>query len=94
MTVKVIKLVTGEEVLADILNDNEKILEIQKAIRFMPTNQGLMPLDFPLMSKQGNILLIEKNAVIFTCEPSDKALEAYDSYFSEIIKPNTSNLIV
>lgn len=96
--IKCVKLITGEELIADIVVNNESnkfILKNSLQIIIVPgatpndTQFGVIP--FPLMiknKKEG--LEISKDHVIYQYEPADEFINHYYTSISGIVTPKTS----
>ncbi len=98
MNIKGIKLVTGEEVIADLsmLPDNRIQLKNPVQIRVVPPqvrggepSMGFVP--FPTFSgqKNNNTVLVEPLHVVYTYEPAEEISHNYNQTFgSGIITPS------
>jgi hypothetical protein len=91
MNIKVLKLVTGEEMISqikDTLNPDEVILvEPQK---FVMTEEGVGSMPLMPMSKDKEYK-ISKNHIILISEPDDNIRNVYNSkYGSGIVLPSTN----
>lgn len=92
MAIKTLKLITGEDVIADCtFQDDKIILENPVQVTLVPTrtsnqpNFGFVP--FPLTSNDKKIT-IGVNHVIFSAEPAEEFLTQYNAIFgSGIITP-------
>jgi len=83
MSVKIIKLVTGEDVIADVeVTENEYILK--KGFRLGLTQQGIMMIPLCPFAKD-NSLTVKEDKVIFIADPEDEIKTEYRNQTSEII---------
>lgn len=95
--VKCVKLVTGEEVIAEYSKTGEVIrLENPVQVSMVPSrnngqpNFGFMP--FPLVSND-KIIEINENSIVYTCVPAEEFLAQYNTLFGNIVTPSQSLII-
>lgn len=91
MEIKVIKLVTGEEVICQ-LEEKESSFVLKNPQKFMLTQEGVasMPL-VPFSSSEK--YEINKEHIIFVCEPETDIRNLYNSKFGNgVILPKTSKI--
>jgi hypothetical protein len=90
MNVKLIRLTSGEDVIANLISESEDSIIIENAIVAVPSGRG--ELGFapwsPLLSKNVKELTISKNFVIYIAETQDQIVEQYNEIFSPIITPS------
>ena len=92
--IKVLKISTGEEVIADVeeLGDKYELKNpLLLLMRMDETDEeggNVHFINYCPYSKEA-IIHINKNEIIFTTEPNDKLLEYYNELNSNIIKPKT-----
>lgn len=96
MTILGIKLVTGEEVIADIENsgDNRMILTNPVALRMVPPqiqggppSMGFVP--FPMFAAPNRKILIEPLHVVYSYLPDEEIVSNYNAQFgSGIVTPS------
>jgi hypothetical protein len=100
MTIRGIKLVTGEEIIADVENsgDNRYKLTNPVQIRVVPPqvaggspSMGFMP--FPSFGKESAAVVIEPLHVVYLYEPVEDIVSNYNSFFSGIITPSSKQII-
>jgi hypothetical protein len=89
MNVKLIRLTSGEDIIADLISEDGDSIVVGNAIVAVPSGRG--ELGFapwsPLLSKNVNELTISKNFVIYITETQDQIVEQYNEIFSPIITP-------
>jgi hypothetical protein len=90
MNVKLIRLTSGEDIVANLISENDDSIIIENAIVAVPSGRG--ELGFapwsPLLSKNVKELTISKNFVIYVSETQDQIVEQYNEIFSPIITPS------
>lgn len=94
--IKVLKLLSGEEVVADI-TDEGSFFKLKNPVKFvmMPVNQSQVGVEmhpFIMLSKDSEIEL-SKDFVIAVCTPIDEIVKSYSAQFSDIILPPEKKLI-
>ena len=97
MDVKCVRLITGEDVIAEFENDGEKVSLINPVqVLRVPgggtdqPNFGFIP--FPLVSNDKTIV-INNDKIVFVCEPSEEFLNQYNTIFGNIITPSSKIII-
>lgn len=99
MSVKTIKLVTGEDIIAEIddMFEGFYVLKNPVQVSMVPSRSGNQPtfgfIPFPLTSNDKEIQVSRAN-VVFVCEPAEEFLNQYNSLFgSGIITPSKQLLV-
>jgi len=95
MTVKLIRMWSGEDVIADIIEETTDSIIITDPIVAVPSQQqgqiGFAPWS-PLLSK-GKGIEVTKKYVVYEAEPNPDIIEQYNTMFGKISKP-TKKLIL
>jgi len=90
MNVKLIRLNSGEDVIADLISQSDEDLVISNPIVAVPSGRG--ELGFapwsPLLSKDVKEITINRHYVVYISETQDQIVEQYNQIFSSIITPN------
>jgi hypothetical protein len=96
MSVKILKLVTGEEIIAEVMVYNDEIVTVKNtmAIMLQPTQDGYSYGFVPWCPLAGDVKSIARNSVIFEQNPTDDARNAYASMFGGIIAPISSKKLI
>lgn len=96
MSVKIFKLITGEEIIAEVMNLNDEVITIKNALAIMlqPTQDGYSYGFVPWCPLAGEVKSINRSSIIFDQTPNDDAKGAYASMFSGIITPSSKQLII
>lgn len=96
MTVKCIRLLSGESVVADITEETTDSITIRDAIVAMPIENG-SKIGFapfaPLQDPDEPELTIRTAVVVYICNVAPNLEEQYNSMFNRIVTP-TKKLIV
>lgn len=95
--VKCIKLLTGEEVIAEFnkIGDSIKLINpirvsMVHSVSGSQPNFGFSP--FPLVSNDKE-LTIHESHVIYVCNPAEEFLVQYNEIFSKIITPSKGLIV-
>ena len=94
--VKVFKLITGEEVVGDIVTQTGDSFTIEDtvAIVMQPTQDGrISPGFFPWLSMIDGPKTIKDRDIICYGDPKAQLLSAYQSMFSKIITPKKGIIV-
>ena len=88
MTVKLIRMWSGEDVIADIVEENTDSIVITDPIVAVPSQQdgriAFAPWS-PLLQKDK--LEVTKKYVVYMADPQDEIIEQYNSMFGKLSKP-------
>ena len=94
MTVKLIRMWSGEDVIADVIEENEYTITMEHPIVAVPSQQAgqiaFAPWS-PLLQKDK--LEVTKKYVVYIGDPQDEIIEQYNSMFGKLSAP-TKKLIL
>ena len=94
MTIKLIRMWSGEDVIADVIEENEYTVTMENPIVAVPSQQpgqiAFAPWS-PLLEKDK--IEITKKYIVYIGNPQDGIIEQYDSMFGKISQP-TKKLIL
>lgn len=94
--IMVLKFITGEEVIADVVNQTNEFYELDDALAIVmqPSQDGKISTGFlPWLSTIEAPIKVKESSVISSGEPVKDLKAAYQSMFSKIITPS-KNIIV
>lgn len=100
MTIKGVKLVSGEEVIADIENSGDNRYKLTNPVQLRvvppsvagaPPSMGFVP--FPSFGKENGSIIIEPLHVVYVYEPVEDIVSNYKSFFSGILTPSSKQII-
>ena len=95
MTVKLIRMWSGEDVITDVIEKTNDYYIIENPIVAVPSPQqgniAFAPWS-PLLAK-GNGIEVTKKYVVYEADPQEDIIEQYNSMFGKISKP-TKKLIL
>lgn len=90
MTVKLIRMSSGEDLIATLNKETDRNIVIQDAIVAVPTGSGsigFVPWS-PILSKDEKELTVEKTFVVYIAEPDEGVVKQYNMMFNKIITPS------
>jgi hypothetical protein len=95
MDVKLIRMWSGEDVIADQVGDLQDAIVIRNPIVAIPTGNGQMGFApwSPLLKDKDVDLEISKNYIVYISEAQEQIVEQYEQMFS-VIKTPGKKLIV
>ena len=99
MNVKLIRMWSGEDVIADLIDDKtdigEDVIVIQNPIVGVPTGQGQIGFApwSPLLKEKNEELQVNKKYIVYIADTQEQIEEQYKEMFS-LIKTPSSKLIV
>ena len=94
MTVKLIRMWSGEDVIADLIKDEASSITITDPIVAVPSQQQGQIAFAPWspLSQKGEIEITSKY-IVYTTDPQPDIIEQYNTMFSKISQP-TKKLIL
>lgn len=92
MNIKLLRLVTGEEVIAELKGENN-CYELTNPARIGLTEEGLGLAPLSLFSKDVKNLTISREHVVWVIDPEDSIANAYNSQFGSGIILAKSGLV-
>jgi hypothetical protein len=90
MNVKLIRMFSGEDVIADVVTELDEFIRIQNAIVGVPTGQGTLGFApwSPMISKEHKEIVVERRFIVYIAEADKKIVEQYEQMFSVISTPS------
>ena len=90
MNVKLIRMWSGEDVVADLIEDKEDTIVLSNPIVAVPAGNGQMGFApwSPLLKEKGEELEVTKKYVVYIADTQEQIIEQYESMFSVIQKPS------
>tara|TARA_Y100000766_G_C18324955_1_gene327362 strand:- start:25 stop:315 length:291 start_codon:yes stop_codon:yes gene_type:complete len=96
MNVKLIRMWSGEDVIADLVKETDESITIQNAIVAVPSGQqsmGFAPWS-PLLEGRNIELEVTKKYVVYIAETQEQIVEQYNDMFSTLETPPKKKLIL
>ena len=94
--VKLLRIITGEEIIAEVLEETELYIKVQNGLVVIPQAQsvGFAPWA-TVISKENPEITIEKTHVVYVVEVEENVGKKYNEMFgSKLITPDSKKLIV
>ena len=89
--VKLLRIVTGEEVIAELLSETEDTITVQNGLAVLPTNNGVGFAPWAtVISLENPEIALDMKHVIYSVEPQSGVVSQYNSIFGgpDIITPD------
>ena len=95
MNVKLIRVVTGEEVIAEVLSETDDTITVKNGLVVLPNGQsvGFAPWATVISKEEPEITMSRKH-VIYVAEVQDSVSKKYKEMFGNIITPDEKKLIL
>ena len=96
MNVKLIRMWSGEDVVADLVKETEDSITITNPIVAVPSGQGQLGFApwSPLLEGRDVELEVTKKYVIYINMPQEQIIEQYNDMFSPVATPPRKKLIL
>tara|TARA_R100001510_G_C7528766_1_gene121097 strand:- start:232 stop:516 length:285 start_codon:yes stop_codon:yes gene_type:complete len=89
MNVKLLRIVTGEEVIAELLSEDENTITVKNGLVVIPNAQGVGFAPWAtVISKQKPEIVVNRKFIVYMVECDVNIIEKYESIFSPIEKPS------
>jgi hypothetical protein len=94
--VKLLRIITGEEVVAELLSETEETITVQNGLVVLPTNTGVGFAPWAtVISKEEPEITMSKRHVVYVAEVQEDVAQKYNEMFgSKLITPDKKKLIV
>lgn len=95
MNVKLIRMSSGEDVVATVVEDGDEFLTVQDAIVAIPTGQGKMGFApwSPIINEDQKEIPVNKKFVVYIAEVNSDIVDQYKQMFSTIVTPEKKLII-
>lgn len=96
MNVKLIRMWSGEDVVADLLSETDTAVTITNPIVAIPSGNGTMGFApwSPILKERGTELEIPRSYIVYIAETQDGIVDQYKQMFSLIQTPDKKKIIV
>ena len=89
MNVKLLRIVTGEEVIAELLSEDTDTITIKNGLVVLPNANGVGFAPWAtVISKQEPEITVDRQFLVYMVECDVDVVEKYESIFSPIEKPS------
>ena len=96
LNVKLFRIITGEEVIAEVLSEDDTTVTVQNGLVVLPTGQsvGFAPWS-PVVDEDNRELVVSRNHIVYIGEVSSSVKKKYNEiYGSKLITPEDKKLIL
>ena len=96
INVKLLRIVTGEEVIAELISESDTTITVKNGLVVMPTQSGVgfAPWATVIDDNKPEITL-SHNHVVYIAEVSEEVSKKYNELFgSKLVTPDTKKLIL
>ena len=95
MNVKLIRMWSGEDVIADLIDDKDESIVIANPIVAVPAGNGQMGFApwSPLLKGKNEEIEVSKKYVVYIAEAQEQIVEQYTDMFSVIKSPNKKLIV-
>jgi hypothetical protein len=96
INVKLLRITTGEEVIAELLSEDDETITIQNGLVVLPSAQsvGFAPWA-TVISKENPEITMSKKHVVYIAEVQEDVSKKYNEMFgSKLITPNSKKLVL
>lgn len=95
MNVKLIRVVTGEEIVAEVVSETDDTITVQNALVVLPTNNGVGFAPWAtVISKDEPEIIVSRNHLVYVAEVQEDVSSKYKEMFGNIITPAEKKLIL
>ncbi len=96
INVKLLRILTGEEVIAEVLSETEETITVQNGLVVLPTNNGVGFAPWAtVISKDNPEIVLSKTHIVYKVEVQEDLSKKYNEMFgSKLITPNEKKIIL
>ena len=96
MNCKLIRIITGEEIIAEVLEETDDTITIQNGLVVLPTNNGVGFAPWAtVISKENPEIIVNLKHIVYVAEVQEDVVNKYNQMFGNKLQlPNSKKLIV
>ena len=96
MNVKLIRMWSGEDVVADLVSETDTTVSISNPIVAIPNGQGTLGFApwAPILKERGAVIDLPRNYIVYIADTQDGIIDQYKQMFSVIQTPDNKKIIV
>jgi len=96
MNCKLIRIITGEEIIAEVLEETDDTITIQNGLVVLPTNNGVGFAPWAtVISKENPEITVNLKHIVYVAEVQEDVVNKYNQMFGNKLQlPNSKKLIV
>jgi hypothetical protein len=96
MEVKLLRVITGEELVAEIVDENARAVTLKNALVVIPTQQnvGFAPWA-TVIDRENPEITVDRQHIVYVANLDESIRNKYDEiYGSKLVKPEKKSLIL
>jgi hypothetical protein len=95
MNVKLIRMWSGEDVIADLIEDADAFIVITNPIVAIPSGNGQLGFApwSPLLKDKNEEIKVKTSYVVYVADTQEQIVEQYEQMFSVIQKPSKKLIV-
>lgn len=96
MNIKLIKMMSGEDVIADLISEDAQYVTISNPVVMVPQGQGNVGFApwSPFLHDDEKELAVKASYVVYIAPAKEAVVENYEQIFSPIITPKSAGKII
>jgi len=96
MNVKLIRMWSGEDVVADLVKETDDSITISNAIVAVPSGDGNLAFApwSPIIKRNNTEIEVTKKYVVYISETQDEIIDQYNQMYAPVATPPTKKLIL
>ena len=94
--VKLIRIVTGEEIIAELVSEEDTTIVVKNGLVVIPSTQGVGFAPWAtIISKEKPEITLDKRNLIYIVDLDEEVIKKYNEMFgSKLVTPSSKKLIV
>jgi hypothetical protein len=94
--VKLFRIITGEEVIAEVVSDDSTSVVVKNGLVVLPTNNGVGFAPWAtVISKDNPEITVSKSHIVYVAELQEEVAKKYNEMFgSKLITPSDKKIII
>ena len=96
INVKLLRIITGEEIIAEVVSDTDTTVTVQNALVVLPTNTGVGFAPWAtVIDKENPEIVVSRNHIVYIVPVQEDVANRYNEMFgSKLVMPESKKLIV
>jgi hypothetical protein len=97
MNVKLFRIITGEEVVAELLEENDTTVKVQNGLVVLPTSSGTVGFApwATVIDRENPKIEVSRNHIVYIAEVDESIKNKYNEvYGSKLVTPDKKKLIL
>ena len=93
--VKLIRIITGEEIIAEVVSETDDTITVQNALVVLPTNTGVGFAPWAtVIDKENPEITVSRNHIVYIVPVEDVSGRYNEMFGSKLVMPESKKLIV